>query len=322
MSRKFSRRTFIKKGAALSASSIIGGNLLYDLARSSGSIGNQEKSAGNKAVNIAAITGKDYFGNTIETVALLGGMKKYVSAGDRVFIIPNTVRNYPGTNVQPEVMLALVKMCYQAGAKEITLAKAVAEGYWDNCKIAADYAEEIKSLKVSPGEHEIVAIPKGIKCKEAHVLKELLSYDRFINLGIVKHHTGTRFTGILKNMMGACPHDPTNRFFHYGSNPNADGFYEDVDFLSQCIADLNLLRKPDLCINDAVEFLTTNGPFGPGETKRADTITAGTDPVAVDAYSLRFLGLKLSNVAMIGMAEKHGIGISDLSKINIKELTV
>ena len=29
---------------------------------------------------------------------------------------------------------------------------------------------------------------------------------------------------------------------------------------------------------DAFEFLTTNGPFGPGKLGRADTVVAGVDP--------------------------------------------
>lgn len=61
---------------------------------------------------------------------------------------------------------------------------------------------------------------------------------------------GVRFAGTLKNMMGLFPFS-TNGLFHLGK----------MSHLSQCIADLNLVRQPDLCISDATEFLTGNGPW-------------------------------------------------------------
>ena len=51
-------------------------------------------------------------------------------------------------------------------------------------------------------------------------------------------------------MMGLFPFS-TNGLFHLGK----------MSHLSQCIADLNLVRQPDLCISDATEFLTGNGPW-------------------------------------------------------------
>ena len=65
--------------------------------------------------------------------------------------------------------------------------------------------------------------------------------------------------------------------------------------------------------------MKTNGPAGPGELGRADTVVAGTDPVAVDAYSTRFVDLQPGEVKMIGMAQKHGVGTADLEKLRIVE---
>jgi hypothetical protein len=68
----------------------------------------------------------------------------------------------------------------------------------------------------------------------------------------------------------------SNQFFHAGSGAKSE--YADVPFLAQCVADLNTLRKPDLCVADATEFLLTNGPAGPGELRRLDKVILGTDP--------------------------------------------
>jgi uncharacterized protein (DUF362 family) len=107
-----------------------------------------------------------------------------------------------------------------------------------------------------------VPVPQGKSLKKADIAKGLLDCDVLINVPIAKDHNGVRFTGTLKNMMGATSRS-TNQFFHSGSG--AAGFYDDVEFLSQCIVDVNSLRKPDLCIVDATQMITTNGPQGPGK---------------------------------------------------------
>lgn len=124
-------------------------------------------------------------------------------------------------------------------------------------------------------------------------------------------------------MMGACT-SSTNKFFHQGSGKGGllkyFRYYDDIDFLSQCIADVNLVRKPDLCIVDATEFLTTNGPAGPGESKKAQKIVAGTNIVSVDAYCSTLFGLQPQDVLMIRYAYEHNLGEIDLSKITVKEV--
>jgi uncharacterized protein (DUF362 family) len=115
-------------------------------------------------------------------------------------------------------------------------------------------------------------------------------------------------------MMGACSHT-TCQFFHMGSGTS--GGYDDVQFLSQCIADVNLIRKPDLCIVDATELITTNGPAGPGEIRRPHAVVAGTDSAAVDQLCAERY-LKLKDVAMIQFAHDHGIGTKELSRLVIR----
>lgn len=312
MSYKFTRRSFIKKTSTLGVATLAGSYLLPDLLLA----------AAEPGLDIASITGKDFYKNTVEAVKMLGGMKKFVAEGARVAILPNAVGKYPATSVNPKVMLAVIEMCFEAGAAEVRLIKGVAENFWEGKEISKTQMAAFKRCIISERECDVLPIEKGVALKEAHICKDLMNADVFINLGLMKHHQGTKFTGMLKNLMGACPHDPTNKFFHFGSNPNAKGFYDDPAFLSQCVADLNLLKKPDLCIADSTEFITSNGPFGPGDIEIADTVTAGLNPVSVDAFCSSFLELNVNDVAMIGMSAKHGLGELDLEKLNIKQETV
>jgi uncharacterized protein (DUF362 family) len=92
--------------------------------------------------------------------------------------------------------------------------------------------------------------------------------------------------------------------------------------MDQCIADLNTIIKPDLCIVDATEFITTNGPFGPGKIHKPKKVVAGTDRVAIDAYCSTLWGLNPRDIFMIRYAHEHDLGEIDLNKVSIKEIKV
>jgi uncharacterized protein (DUF362 family) len=134
-----------------------------------------------------------------------------------------------------------------------------------------------------------VEIPGGLSLKDARVTKDLWDCDVFINISITKHHEGVLYTGALKNMMGLCAF-LTNSYFHLGTLKL--GWFADLDHLSQCIADLNLVRKPDLCISDATTFITEKGPYGPGKLASPETV-ASTNRVSLDAFCCGFLDFNL-----------------------------
>ncbi len=104
----------------------------------------------------------------------------------------------------------------------------------------------------------------GRSLQEAKVLNEFFGHDVFINMPITKDHAGNKFTGTMKNLMGL-NFSATNRTFH---KPNWKTDPNDIAHLEQCIVDLNKTIKPTLNIVDATEFISTNGPFGPGELLR------------------------------------------------------
>jgi uncharacterized protein (DUF362 family) len=312
MSTKLTRRSFLKGGAVLGTSVAVGGSFFGRFADAADA--KQPASAA-----LAAIKGPDPFANTMAALDGLGGILRFVPKGSTVVINANTAFKHRGSIVDPSVLLAVVAACERAGACKVWLLKEVAAGYWKRSPHAGAHAKAIEKVKISPHDFKVVEIAKAVALKEAHVDRLVLEADVHLNISVVKNHTGTGFTGALKNSMGACPHEPTCRFFHLGSIPDAKGWYEDVDHLSQCVADLNLVRRPELCLVDATEILTTNGPFGPGELASPKTVVAAADPVAIDAYTTRFLGLEVEAVSMIGRAQKHGIGSANLDAIKLHE---
>jgi uncharacterized protein (DUF362 family) len=103
-------------------------------------------------------------------------------------------------------------------------------------------------------------------------------------------------------------------------SPDGEYTYAKQEYLSQCIADLNLIRQPDLCVVDAIECALNNGPRGPGETVKPNKILAGTDLVAVDAYSADLIGFDLADVPSIGMAARHGLGKDRIEDLVVQEV--
>lgn len=313
MTRDRTRRWFLRTSTAAGISVGLGAPVLSEFLSPSSAFAGEHP-------DLVAMTGGDPFANTVAAVDGIGGMSRFVKPNSRVVVNANTSFKLPGSNVEPVVVLATLKMCFDAGASEVWLAKGGKPGYWERTPRAGEFAQLIENTKVSERDFEVVEIPGAVALKEAHVDRHVLEADVYLNVSVVKNHAGTNFTAALKNAMGPCPHDPTNSFCHFGSAPpERDKFYANVDHLSQSIADLNLIRKPDLCVVDATEYLMTNGPGGPGELRRSDTVVAGTDPVAIDAYSARFVDLKPEDIKMIAMAQQLGVGTADLEQLRVEE---
>jgi uncharacterized protein (DUF362 family) len=306
------RREFLKRGAALGVSAPLAAPVLGH-----STSGDLSLDVANQGVDLATVSGSDYYANTVRALEIVGGMGSFVSSGAKVGLLVNSPWQNPGTYTNPDVALAVLRMCLDAGAGDIHTVEGASTDYWNRSSLSGQFATEIAALKPSGEKDVVVDIPNGVSLKAATVSRAFMECDVLIDIPVAKDHDGTRYTGTLKNMMGACIHDPTCRFMHFGSG--AEEFYGDPEFLSQCIADLNLVRQADLCVVDATEFVTTNGPAGPGEIQRPQKVVAGTDMVAVDAYCAEVRGLRSTEVQMIRMAHEHGLGEMDFSSLRIQE---
>jgi uncharacterized protein (DUF362 family) len=309
MGKTTDRRTFLKSGLAAGAAAIVGGRGIAGLFAS----------GPDDAAGLAVVTGTDYFANTRKAVDLVGGAAKFIPKGGRIGLLINAPAwwKLPGSHVNTDIVLSTIRMCLDAGAGEIVYLLDPSPDIWKRSPLSVQRDAEIKAVKKCSNKYVEINVDGGLALKKASVIKELIECDAFIDLSIGKSHEGTNFSGCLKNYMGACQGE-TNHFFHSGSG-KAKAEDEDVDFLSQCIADVNLLRKPSLSIADATTVLATNGPAGPGELKRFDKIVAGSNPVAVDTYCAGLLGRSPGEIAMLRKAAAHGLGKTDLSGLRIKE---
>lgn len=298
MSGKITRRVFIKQGMFLA------GGLL-------GGVGLGPSTTGAAAKpDISVVHGTNYFDNTIKAVDGLGGMGLIVSKGTKVGLLVNLSFLNIAAHVHPDMTVAIARMCFNAGAREVILIKSAPMGYFRRARSDRQAKDVIRQLKSPGGIYKRVPIQGALALKKADIMKDLLECDVFINMAIVKSHSDTFITAVLKNMMGSAPFSTCIKFHTGGQKSH----------LAQCIADINLVRKPDLCVMDATEVLATGGPHGPGLVKRPRKVFAGRDPVAIDTYGARLLGVNPKSIRMIDFAAKHGLGRKDLSKVKIKEI--
>ncbi len=311
MKHKTDRRLFLKESLTLGAAAVLGGKSLPSL---------WAQDAASPA-DLAVVKGADAYASTLKAVELVGGMSKFVTKGARVGLLVNAPGwwKLPGSHVDTDIVLAAVRMFREAGAKQVLWLQDPAPDFWSRSPLSSQRGDDIKSLTPCSGRY-IDKDVKGVALKTARVIRDLFDCDAFVNISIAKDHTGTRFSGVLKNFMGALT-EPSFKFFHFGSGKNK-GEYDDVEHLSQCIADVNLLRRPSLCLADATRMLATNGPAGPGELVKPGKVVAGADPVAVDTLGAGILGRKPDEIVMLKMAAAHGLGATDLARRSVKEVAL
>jgi len=312
---QITRRSFLKKAACLGGGAILSQTSLSSLAQT----GPQGPPAQEMKPDLVAVKGKDPYASTLRAIQELGGIEAFVGRGHRVGLLVNSPFKSIGASVNPDIVLAVINKCLDGGAKEIRYLKDPHRGYWERSTKSGEIANMIKGLKYESGEHVKVDIPGGLALKDARVTKDLWECDVFINISITKHHEGVHYSGALKNMMGLCPFS-TNSYFHFGTLKL--GWYANLDHLAQCVADLNLIKKPDLCISDATTFITEKGPYGPGKLGGVQTVVASANRVSLDAFCCQFLGLQPEDVLMIRKASEHGLGEMKLDRLKIKSLSV
>lgn len=247
-------------------------------------------------------------------VAKLGGMQNFVSRGDVVVVKPNIGwdrKPEQAANTHPEVVKTVVAMCLDAGASKVRVMDRTCNDP-RRCYRRSGIQEAVLSLGNPDAsieymdERKFVDVP--LKNPEGSLQswtfhRDLLEADKVINVPVAKHHNATRLTMSLKNIMGILGGNRGN--IHHSLDLN--------------IAELNAVFKFHLVVLDAVRVLTANGPQGGRlrDVREENTIVAGVDPVAVDAFGATLFGLSAADVPHVMHAARLGLGQSDLNKVNL-----
>jgi len=261
-------------------------------------------------------------------IAEMGGMGRFVKKGQTVVLKPNIgwdrTPEY-GSNTNPELVGRVVKRCFEAGAKEVLcFDKTCGENWNERYEMSGIKAEvEKNGGKMVTGQISSMfvecKIPRGVSLKSAMVHKLAVNPDVFINMPVLKHHSGAKITCAMKNYMG-CIDD--RRWWHKNDLP-------------QCIADFATFQKTTLTIVDAYRVMLKAGPRG-SKPEFAPVVKyqlISTDIVAADVAATQIfaavakqfgMGIpyKLSDIKYIAHAVKLGVGTDDLSKLNVRRIAM
>lgn len=278
----------------------------------------EEATASLKVSDIARVIGSDYSVLVEETIKLLGGIGRYVKAGDSVVVKPNIGwdrKPEQAANSHPLVVKTLVKLALEADAKEVRVFDYTCNEK-RRCYNNSGMTEAIKSLDdrrakllhIDQRKFVPVKITKGRSLTEWDIYKDALTADCYINVPVAKHHGLSSLTLGLKNSMGVI-------------GGNRGRLHHD---LGQNLADLATVIKPTLTVIDATRILLNNGPQGGSlkDVKIMDTLLASTDPVAADALASTLFGLKPEDITSTVAAFQMGLGQMQPDKMNILERTL
>jgi len=245
-------------------------------------------------------------------VGALGGMGKFISRGDVVVVKPNIGWDrmpIHAANTNPDVVAAVIKLAYDAGAKKVVVADGSCNdpsrcfqrsGIW-----RASY--EVGAEVVLPQEHRFRTMRlKGDVLDEWPIFTTLVDADKVINVPVAKHHNLAKYTAAMKNWYGVLG-GRRNRL-----NQNID----------TSIADLATFMRPTLVVVDAWRVLMRNGPQGGNidDAKDMHTVIATVDQVAADAYGCTLIGQRRENLPYLAMGEKRGLGTMRWESLRVKEV--
>ncbi len=313
------RRTLLRVGmtGALSASTVAVGLALHRRDRQGPTAPRPtirdhriENAAG--AVQMAIARGPDPAENTRRALDAMGGMRRFVRAGERVVIKPNIGWNRlpeQAANTNPEVVAEVVRHVVAAGASKVWVTDVsvnTAETCFARSGIqeAAQKAGATIVLPDATAFREVAVAGKVLH--EAEVLFPFLEADRVINLPIVKHHGLSRATLSMKNWYGVLGGQRVK-------------LHQDLHL---SIVDLASMIKPTLTVLDATRILVANGPTGGNleDVRETHQIAVGVDEVALDAFGASLLGLVPSDVGFIVEGMKAGLGRVDWKSLKYVQI--
>lgn len=263
------------------------------------------------------VRGKVFVGHGDDAAACLeaaieaaGGLG-FIPKGATVVLKPNAAwaRTPPqAATTDPALVAAMTRLCLKHGAGRVivfehTIDRPAAQvlAMTGIGRAASEAGAEVIAGS-SQSDYVPLDVPRGRLMKRDTVARIVREADVLINMPKAKQHSATELTLGLKNLMGV--------------NWNRQAWHTGPD-LHQYIADYATAVPIHLTVVDATRILLTNGPKGPGETADPREVIVSRDPVAADAYASTLFGLKPANVAYISRAQDLGLGVGDLTRIEV-----
>ena len=246
----------------------------------------------------------------------IGGIEAFIKRGDRVLLKVNAAFASPpmlSATTHPQIVSELARLCLAAGAASVIVTDNPINDP-SSCFALSGIAGAARSAGAQlflPRDDAFAhfTVPEGKLIRNWPVLYDpLKNIDKIIGTAPVKDHHRSGASMIMKNWYGLL-----------GGRRNI--FHQDIQTI---ITELAMMIRPTLVILDGITTMMTNGPTGGSleDLKESNTMIAGTDQVAVDAWGATLLGRSKNDLPFIGMAEAAGLGTADYQSLNPVIITV
>jgi len=243
----------------------------------------------------------------------LGGLGKFVKAGDKVLIKPNLL-----SAKEPSRAITTHPTVVQAVAEQVLALKAKpyigdspggadrgVRRVWDNTQMSL--VSQNSGVPLVSFEEKGVELRKSQTGKTYYIARPVSESDLIISLGKLKTHTLTLMTGAIKNMFGVIPGFRKGQYHKEAPRP---------EMFAQVIVDIFSVSKPRITLMDAVVGMEGDGPSS-GDPRYLGFLLAAEDAVALDTVASKILGFKDGEIDSTKIAAKRGLGVSDFSQIEI-----
>jgi uncharacterized protein (DUF362 family) len=242
---------------------------------------------------------------------LLGGLEKFVKAGDSVLIKPNLIAPRSprhATQTDPAVILETARLLKDFGAKPF-VGDSPAWGNVFGCIKALRLTKPLRELDVPVRQ---LNRPKKFRVGEkkagANISTVALDADVIINLPKFKSHQQLVATFAVKNMFG-CVSGKQKAYWHFAQGKTTEQFCE-------FLIEIYKFLEPALTIIDGVIAMDGPGPIM-GRARPLGWIVGGTDPLACEAICCRLVNIKPEELPIIKAARQMNFGCSEPDKIKI-----
>jgi uncharacterized protein (DUF362 family) len=249
-------------------------------------------------------------------MGLLGGMDRFIQRGDVVMIKPNVAFDRPpalAATTHPDALRAVAKLCYEAGAAKVIMADNPINSP-TGCFLKSGLTAVADELNLE------LMYPEANSFAPLEMDGEILKHWTFFNKPFKK---ATKVIGLAPcKDHNLCSASMTMKNWYGLLGGRRNQFHQHIHSI---VSDFALMMKPTLVILDGMEVLMSNGPTGGrlSDVKPMNTIVAGTDMVAVDAYGYtHLLERDLANLTYIHKAHERGLGNMNWKETNFKEVTV
>ena len=236
-------------------------------------------------------------------------IEKNLNKNDLIALKPNLIKaakSETGATTDPNLVKGIIEYLKEKGFLNIIIIEgswvgADTENAFKKCgynKISKEY--EIPMYNLQKDNFKV----KNSKGMDIEIAQKALEVDYLINLPVLKGHCQTTITCSLKNLKGCISNKEKRRFHRRG--------------LHKPIAALNKVLSQDLIIVDGIygdlDFEEGGNPV------KMNRLIVGSDPVLIDSYAANLLGYSTQEIEYITLAEKFGVGKSNIEQAEIIEI--